>query len=90
MPTYDIYVQCTDCGSEHPLLMKIFLVDGPDRSQSIAEWFTGRPVPPQVFALKGHSALCLKTGKKFKLEEDDKILLVPVGPYSGKPNAYDC
>jgi hypothetical protein len=80
MPAYDIYVQCIDCGSEHPLLMKIFLADGPDRSQSIAEWFTERPVRPQVLALKRHSALCLKTGKKHPVGADDKIFLVPVGP----------
>jgi hypothetical protein len=80
MPAYDIYVQCIDCGSEHPLLMKIFLADGPDRSQSIAEWFTGRSVPPQVSALKRHSSLCLKTGKKHPLGADDKIFLVPIGP----------
>ena len=80
MPAYDIYVQCVDCGGEHSLLMKIFLADGPERTQSIAEWFKARSVPPQVSALKRHPALCLKTGKKFPLGEDDKIFLVPVGP----------
>jgi hypothetical protein len=78
MPTYEIYVQCVDCGGEHPLLMKVFIADGPDRTQSIAEWFHGRAVPPQVSALQRHSALCLKTGKKFKLEKDDKVFLVPL------------
>ena len=90
MPTYDIYVRCIDCGSEHPLLMKIFLKDGPDGTQSIAEWFKGRSVPPQVSALKRHSALCLKTGKKFTLEEDDKVFLVPLEPHKAKSNTYDC
>ena len=90
MPAYDIYVQCIDCGGEHPLLMKIFLAEGPARTQSIAEWFQGRSVPPQVSALKRRSALCLKTGKKFTLEEDDKVFLVPLGPYKPKPNTYDC
>jgi hypothetical protein len=80
MPAYDIYVKCIDCGGEHSLLMKIFLVDGPERTRSIAEWFHGRAVPPQVFALRSHSALCLKTGKKFKLEECEKVFLVPVEP----------
>lgn len=88
MPAYDIYVKCIDCDGEHPLLMKIFLVDGPERTQSIDEWFHGRAVPPQVFALRSHSALCLKTGKKFKLEECEKVFLVPVGPYTAKPT-YD-
>jgi hypothetical protein len=90
MPAYEIYVQCIDCGGEHPLLMRLFLVDGPERRQSIAEWFHGRSIPPQVSALKNHSALCLKTGKKFKLEENDKVLLVPLGPSKVKPNTYDC
>jgi hypothetical protein len=69
--------------------MKIFLVDGPERRQSIAEWFHGRLLPPQVSALKRHAALCLKTGKKFRLENDDKVFLAPVGPYNAKPNTYD-
>ena len=89
MPTYDIYVQCIDCGSEHPLLMKIFLKEGPAETRSIAEWFKGRSVPPQVAALKRHSALCLKTGKKFTLEEDDKVFLVPLGPHNAKPGTFD-
>ena len=80
MPNYDIHVQCNDCGGEHPLLMKIFLADGPSRRQSIAESFQGRTMPPQVSALKRHSALCLKTGKKFNLEEDDKVFLMPLRP----------
>jgi hypothetical protein len=80
MPTYDIYVRCSDCGGEHPLLMKIFLSDGPSRTQSIAEFFRGRPMPPQVSALRRHSALCLKTGKKFNLEKDDEVFLMPVTP----------
>ena len=88
MPAYDIYVQCTDCGDEHPLLMKIFLAEGPRQTQSIADWFNGRSVPPQVSALKRHSALCLKTGKKFTLEADDKVFLVPLGPDKAKPNTF--
>jgi hypothetical protein len=80
MPAYDIYVQCADCGGEHPVLMKIFLPDGPERTQSIAECFVGRSLPPQVAAIKNHSALCLKTGKRFTLHEEDKVFLVPLGP----------
>jgi hypothetical protein len=90
MPAYDIYVQCADCGGEHSLLMKIFLADGPERPQSLAEWFSGRSVPPQVSALKRHSALCLKTGKKSPLGSDDKVFLVPVGPFTGRPSSFDC
>jgi len=77
MPAYEVYVQCNDCGSEHPLLMKIYLDHGPDRKQSIAESFRTGPIPPQVQAIKGHKALCLKTGRKFKLENDEQVLLVP-------------
>jgi hypothetical protein len=77
MPAYEVYVLCNDCGSEHPLLMKIHLDHGPDRKQSIAESFGTGPVPPQVQAIKGHNALCLKTGKKFKLENYEQVLLVP-------------
>jgi hypothetical protein len=80
MPTYDIHVQCLDCGAEHPLLMRIFLIDGPERRESIAGWFQGRSVPPQVSAVKRHSAFCLKTGKKFNLDDDAKVFLMPIRP----------
>jgi hypothetical protein len=70
MPAYEIYVHCVYCGGEHPLLMRI-------RKQSIAESFRGRSMPPQVLAIKGHQALCLKTGKKFQLEKDEQVFLVP-------------
>jgi hypothetical protein len=77
MPAYEIYIHCNECGAEHPLLMRIVLDDGPDRKQSIAASFHGRSMPPQVGAIKGHKALCLKTGKKFQLENYDEVFLVP-------------
>jgi hypothetical protein len=77
MPAYEVYVHCADCGGEHPLLMKIHLDDGPERKQTVAESYRSRPMPPQVLAIKGRSVLCLKTGRKFKLESDEQVLLVP-------------
>jgi hypothetical protein len=77
MPAYEIYVLCNECNREHPILMKIHLDQGPDRKQSIAEFFGGGAVPPQVTPLKGHKALCLRTGRIFRLERDDQIFLVP-------------
>lgn len=79
MPAYEIYVHCADCGGEHPLLVKIHLDEGPDRKQSVAESFHASPIPPQVSAIKGRNVLCLKTGRKFKLEKDEQVLLVPSG-----------
>jgi hypothetical protein len=81
MPAYEIYIHCTDCGSEHPLLIKIYLEDGPSHKESIAETFRARPMPPQVLAIRGRNVLCLKTGRKFKLENDDQVLLVPSSPF---------
>lgn len=77
MPAYEIFIRCNECKREHPILMKIHLDQGPDRKQSIAEYYRGRSMPPQVTSIQGHKALCLRTGKTFKLENDDQILLVP-------------
>lgn len=82
MPAYEIVVRCNECNREHPILMKIHLDRGPDRKQSIAEFFGGGSVPPQVAPIKGHKALCLRTGKTFRLERDDQIFLVPPAPRS--------
>lgn len=77
MPAYEIYVHCTCCDGEHPLLVRVHLDHGPDHKQSIAESFPEDSVPPQLLAIRGRSALCLKTGKKFKVENDGQLLLVP-------------
>ena len=77
MPAYDIAVRCKDCGLDHPVLLRLYIDDAPDRKQSLAELFHGRPVPPQVKAIRWHQALCPKTGRKFHLENDSEIFLVP-------------
>lgn len=66
--------------------MRIYVVDTSERKQSIAELFRGRAVPPQISALKGHTALCLKTGKNFNLDEDERIFLVP---FSARPTPIE-
>lgn len=82
MPLYDVVIHCGHCGGEHPLLMRIYLLEVVEKKQSVAELFRGQALPPQVSALKGRTALCLKTGKKFKLEEDERIFLVPTSFFS--------
>ncbi len=77
MPEYEIIIRCRECKREHPILMKIHLSHGPKGKQSVAEFFHGRLLPPQVRTIQWHRALCLQTGKKFKLEATDEILLVP-------------
>lgn len=81
MPVYDVVFHCGDCDGEHPLLMRLYLIDIVERKQSVAELFRGRVAPPQVSALRSHTALCLKTGKKFKLDADERIFLVPASPF---------
>ena len=77
MPTYDLSVRCKDCGLDHPVLLRLYIDDVPERKQSLAELFHGRPVPPQVKAIRWHQALCPKTGRKIPLENDNDIFLVP-------------
>lgn len=77
MPTYDLSVRCKDCRLDHPVLLRLHIEEGPDRKQSIAELYNGRSVPPQVAAIRGHIAFCHKTGRKFPLENDSEIFLVP-------------
>lgn len=77
MPAYEVYFRCDDCKREHTIHTKIHLTQGPDRKQSLAEFFVGREMPPQASSLQGHKAFCLKTGRQFRLENDEQILLVP-------------
>jgi hypothetical protein len=77
MPGYEIHIHCACCNGEHRLLMKVHLDQGPDHKQSIAKSFPDGVVPSQLLAIRGRNALCLKTGKKFKVENDDQFLLVP-------------
>ena len=77
MAMYEISVHCKDCGKDHPVLLRINLDSGPDRKQSIAEVFQGRSLPPQLAAIRRHHAFCYKTGRKFQLEKNEDIFLVP-------------
>ena len=81
MPVYEIHVKCDFCGGEHQLLIKVHLDHGPDRKQSLAESFDMAGVPPQLLAIRDHKALCLKTGQKFTIENDEQVLLVPASFY---------
>ena len=77
MATFDISVQCHDCGKVHPVLLRIDLDAGPDEKRSIAEVFRDGLLPPQLAAIKGHTALCYKTGGQFPLQKNEDIFLVP-------------
>jgi hypothetical protein len=77
MPAYDISVRCNDCGRDHPVLLRLHIDEVIDHKQSIAELFNGRTVPPQVAAIRGHNAFCPITGRKFPLENDSEVFLVP-------------
>ena len=57
--------------------MRVHLAHGPNHKQSIAESFPEGFLPPQLLAIRGRTALCLKTGKKVKVENDDQFLLIP-------------
>jgi hypothetical protein len=72
MSAYDIFTLCTDCGCEHPMLMRIYIDDGPSRKQSIAESFQGRSLHrwrllgvTRLYALKQAETLLLKMMTKF-------------------------
>ena len=80
MPTYDISAHCTDCGIDHPVHLKIHIDDYLTCKQSVAEVFHSRSVPPQVKAIRSYNALCLKTGRKFSLDNDSEVFLVPPVP----------
>lgn len=77
MPAYDISVRCKDCGRDHPALLRLHIDETLDRKQSIAQFFHGRSVPPQVAAIRRLKAVCPKTGKNFSLENDSEVFFVP-------------
>jgi len=77
MPAYEIHIRCGCCNGEHRLLMKVHLAHGPDHKQSITESFPEGSLPPQLLAIRERNALCLKTGKKVKVENDDQFFLIP-------------
>ena len=62
MPQYDVYVLCNECGSVHPMGIGVFLDVAPFDDQSIEEIYERNLLPPQLQAIEGHKALCLKAG----------------------------
>ena len=77
MATHGISVHCKDCGQEHLVLLRIDIENGPDQKRTVAEVFRGRSLPPQIKAIRSHAAFCYKTGRKFQLEKEDDIFLIP-------------
>ena len=79
MPTYDVYVKCIDCGGEHSLLMKIFLAVGPERTQSIAEWFQGGSCLHRLQLLNTTHPSVLKPEKSIRLAQTIKSFSCRLG-----------
>jgi hypothetical protein len=77
MPAYEIYFDCAECGREHPIHLKIHLDYGPKQKQSLAHFFSDREMPPQATIIRGRKVFCLKTGTTLKLDNDDRIFLLP-------------
>jgi len=77
MAAYDVFVHCKDCGKDHPVLLRIALDGVPEGKHSVAELFQGCSLPPQLATIRWHSAFCSKTGRKFRLETNEEIFLVP-------------
>ena len=77
MSHYEIYVTCTECGSEHPMRIRIYLEDGPIHKQSISDAYHSKAHPPQLQAVESHKVLCLKTGKMFAQSNPQDVFLVP-------------
>jgi hypothetical protein len=77
VPQYDIFVLCTECGALHPMGVRVHLDVGPEAKQNIPDTFKEKSRPPQIVALEGHKTLCLKTGRLFVQENDDRVFLIP-------------
>jgi hypothetical protein len=77
MPAYEIYFHCNECEREHPLHLRIHLNEGPQRKTTLAAFLLRHSMQPQIASLQGRKVFCLKTGKQFKLENDNQIFLVP-------------
>jgi hypothetical protein len=77
MPLYEIHFLCPDCEREHPAHLKVYLATGPTRQESLAEFMSRNAMPPQLASVRGRGAFCLKTGRRFKLDQDERIFLAP-------------
>lgn len=58
--------------------VRIHLDDGPELKHTLADFLIGRTAPPQVTTLRSRKVFCLKTGKFFRIRNDNQILLVPL------------
>jgi hypothetical protein len=76
MPTYNISVFCADCGRDHAVLLKIHVENGPDRKQRSLGRSEASHTSTGCCHPKAERA-CYKTGKKFLLENEEEIFLIP-------------
>lgn len=78
MPAYDISAHCQDCGHDHPVLLRLHIDEVLQQKQSIAELFQGRAIPAQIAAIRGYNTFCPISGRKFRLDNDSEVFLVPL------------
>jgi hypothetical protein len=77
MPAYAIYFRCNECKNEHPLHLRIHLHIGPDHKDTLAAFLLRHSMPTRLMTIRGRKVFCLKTDKKFELENADQIFLPP-------------
>jgi hypothetical protein len=64
MPTYRMYVFCNKCSETHPTIL-FELPEEIEPTQSLADAYKGREVPPQVAKMVRNHFTCPNTGGNY-------------------------
>jgi hypothetical protein len=78
MTRYRIVVFCPSCDRTHPARATLFLNDGPSKRTTVGEAYKDKPLPPRLAKMLSKDTLCPELAISLKLEDPDKVYLVPI------------
>lgn len=76
MPQYMMHVFCSECSVPHASGIVIDSKDEVDPTQSMADIYDGRDLPPQIAMFINNSFHCPATGKFYRQRDNGDVFLV--------------
>jgi hypothetical protein len=90
MPDYMLKVECQECGEKHSAQVRVFLGDGPETEQSVAEAYRDKPLSDSVNSLIFNTiSLCPKSNHQFKQTDPGKVFLCPLPEPDLPPEVFN-
>jgi hypothetical protein len=78
MLSYDIFFACKACGGEHPLGVRIPIIQGPAQRVSVGAFYAEEEMPKEIRRLTDQLLECPKSKSRFFHSDITQLFLVPL------------